>query len=116
MATSLQILDLAAPLLGTLNAGQTAMLHLVIEAVQEEIGAQLRPDVDPEECDDSVTLAAVLLTVSAMQTLKDTGISDFTAGTLKVSLREDHSSYVQMADRLLAPWRANTTVFRGVSG
>lgn len=112
----LQIMSLAAPLLGTQSVQESALYTLIVRAVQEEIAARLRQDADPEECAESVTLATVLLTVSMIRQLKDSDITDFTAGTLKVSLRDDHSAYAQMADRLLAPWRADTIAFRGVSG
>ena len=116
MKPSPQIMGLAAPLLGTLTEQDNALLAAIVNAVTEEIGARLRPDVDPADCDDSVTLAAVLLAVSTMRKLKDSDISDFTAGTLKVSLRDDRSAYADMAYRLLAPWCADAFAFRGVSG
>ncbi len=111
-----QIAELAAGLLGTLTAQESALLSLVADAVRKELTAQLRPDVDPAQCAEPLRLAAVLLTVSAMRQFKDSEISDFTAGTLRVSLRSDRSAYAQMANRLLAPWRADAFAFRGVSG
>ncbi len=116
MNAHLQIMNLAMPLIGTLNQAQGALFSAVIDAVQEEITAQVRPDADPTQCDDSLVLAAVLLSVSAMRKLMDSDISDFTAGTLKVGLRDDRSAYAQMAERLIAPWRADGFAFRGVSG
>lgn len=116
MNNHLQISTLAAPLLGALTSQETALFSQIVMTVQEELLAQLRPGVDPEECVDSLILAAVLLSVSMMRQLKDSDVSDFTAGTLKVSLRSDNSVYAQMADRLLAPWRADAFAFRGVSG
>lgn len=116
MDNHLQISTLAAPLLGSLTPQQTALFSEIVMAVQEELTAQLRPGLDPTECVDSLILAAVLLSVSAMRQLKDSDVTDFTAGTLKVSIRNDHSVYAQMADRLLAPWRADGFAFRGVSG
>ena len=117
MNAHLQIMNLAGPLIGTLTQAQGALFSAIIDAVQEEITAQVREDaVNSTQCNDSLVLAAVLLSVSAMRKLKDSDISDFTAGTLKVSLRDDHSVYAQMADRLLAPWRADGFAFRGVSG
>ncbi|MBQ6430906.1 MAG: hypothetical protein IJJ99_03400 [Oscillospiraceae bacterium] len=111
-----QIAELAAPLLGTLTSPESELLALIINAVQEELTAQLRPNVDPADCAESLNLATVLLSVSAMRQLRDSDISDFTAGTLKVSLRNDRSAYAEMANRLLAPWRADAFAFRGVSG
>lgn len=110
-----QILTFASPLLGTMSAQQSMLFSLVVNAVQEEIGARLMKDADPAQYEDSVTLATVLLAVTVMRQLKDADISDFTAGTLKISLRDDHSAYVQMANRLLAPWCADGVAFRGVS-
>lgn len=109
-------MNLAGPLIGTLTQAQGALFSAIIDAVQEEITAQVREDANSTQCNDSMVLAAVLLSVSMMRKLKDSDISDFTAGTLKVSLRDDHSVYAQMADRLLAPWRADGFAFRGVSG
>ena len=111
-----QIMDLARPLLGTLTQAQDELLSAIVDAVMQEIAAQIRPDVNPAECNDSLTLAAVLLSVSAMQKLTDSDISDFTAGTLKISFREDRSAFAETADRLLAPWRRNGFAFLGVSG
>ena len=111
-----EVTEFAALLLGELTTQEGVLLSLVADAVQAELRAQLRPDVDPADCAEALRLAAVLLSVSAMQQMRDTDISDFTAGTLKVSLRDDRSSYAQMADRLLAPWRADGFAFRGVSG
>jgi len=111
-----QVSTLAAVLLGTLTEQQNLLFSAIVDAVREEIGAQLRKDVDPSDCADSVTLATVLFAVSAMRKLTDSDVSDFTAGTLKVSLRDDHSAYAEMANRLLAPWRADAFAFRGVSG
>ncbi len=111
-----QVAEFAAPLLGTLTSQESALLALIVNAVQEEIAARLRPGVDPAECGDSLTLAAVLLSVSAMRQLNGSDISDFTAGTLKISLREDRSAYAQMANRLLAPWCSDAIAFLGVSG
>jgi len=111
-----RVISLAAQLLGTLTAQQQTLLDLVVDAVQQEIDARLRPDTDRAQCEEALTLAAVLLSVSAMRQLKETDISDFTAGTLKVSLRDDRSAYAQTAERLLAPWCAGGIAFRGVSG
>lgn len=116
MNAHLQIMTLAAPLIGTLTTPQGALFSEIIDAVQEEINAQIRPDAESLQSNDSLVLAAVLLSVSTMKKLMDADISDFTAGTLKVTLRDDHSVYAQMADRLLAPWRKADFAFRGVSG
>lgn len=116
MNNHLQIMTLAMPLIGTLTTPQGALFSAVIDAVQEEITAQIRPDAESLQSNDSLILAAVLLSVSAMKKLMDSDISDFTAGTLKVTLRDDRSVYAQMADRLLAPWRKDGFAFRGVSG
>lgn len=110
-----QAVEFAQGLLGTLSTQEGTLLSLIVEAAQEELCAQLRPDVDPADCAEALTLASVLLSVSAMRKLKDSDISDFTAGTLKIKLRDDHSLYAEMADRLLAPWRAGGIAFRGVS-
>lgn len=111
-----QIANLAIPLLGTLTEQQRDLLPVIVDAVQAELAGQLRKDVDPADCVDSFVVAAMLLVVSMMRKLDASDISDFTAGTLKVSLRDDQSYFTQMADRLLAPWRADAIAFRGVSG
>lgn len=108
--------ELAAALLGPLTAQESTLLALIVDAVQQQIDAQLRQDVDRTDCDEAISLATVLFSVSAMRQLKDSDISDFTAGTLKVSLRDDRSVYADMANRLLAPFRADAFAFRGVSG
>lgn len=116
MDDQLQIKTLAASLLGKLTEQQSTLLSVIITAVQEQIMAQLRPGVDPADCTEAMRLAAVLLSVSAMRQLQDSDIADFTAGTLRISLRGDRSAYADMASRLLAPWCADAFAFRGVSG
>ena len=61
-----QIAELAAGLLGTLTAQESALLSLVADAVRKELTAQLRPDVDPAQCAEPLRLAAVLLTVPVL--------------------------------------------------
>lgn len=111
-----EVTEFAALLLQPITQEEGVLLSLVVDAVQQEINASLRSDVDPADCAETLSLAAVLLSVSAMRQLRDADISDFTAGTLKVSLRSDHSAYAETARRLLAPWCANGVAFRGVSG
>ena len=116
MNNHIQIMNLAMPLIGTLTTQQGALFSAIIDAVQEEISARIRPDAESLQSNDSLILAAVLLSVSMMKNLMDSDISDFTAGTLKVRIRDDRSAYAQMADRLLAPWCKDGFAFRGVSG
>lgn len=108
--------ELATALLGPLTTQDSALLDLIVDAVQQEIFAQLRQDVERTDCDEAISLATVLFAVSAMRQLKDSGVSDFTAGTLQVRLRDDHSVYADMANRLLAPFRTDAFAFRGVIG
>ena len=86
-----------------------------IQAVEQEIRARLRPDVDTSECNDVIVLASVLLAVAAMRQFEEGALADFTAGTLKVSFDNDRSAPVQMAMRLIAPWCADPFAFRGVA-
>ena len=110
------IINLAEPLLGTLTQAQNELFATIVDAVLEEIAAQLRPGVELSQCEESLTLAAVLRSVSAMRKLMESDVSDFTAGTLRISLRSDHSVFAETADRLIAPWRVDGFAFRGVSG
>ncbi|MBO2527030.1 MAG: hypothetical protein CW335_02480 [Clostridiales bacterium] len=116
MNYNLHISNLATPLLGEMTPQQSALLSLVVDAVREEIVSHLRPDADLTECEDITDLAAVLLTVSTMRQINNAELADFTAATLKVSFRDDHSALAKMAYRLLAPWFADGFAFRGVSG
>lgn len=116
MNYNLQITGLAAPLLGEMTQQQSALFSIVVDAVREEINSHLRPDTDLTQCEDILVLASVMLSVSTMRQITDPELSDFTAATLKVSFRDDHSALAQTAYRLIAPWCKDSFVFRGVSG
>ena len=112
---SIQVRNLAGVFLGTLDDDRLNLLSLVCVAVEQEIRARLRPDVDTTECNDVIVLASVLLAVAAMRQFEEGALADFTAGTLKVSFDNDRSAPVQMAMRLIAPWCADPFAFRGVA-
>ena len=66
-SNSNQIRSLAGLFVGTLDEDRFNLLSLICVAVEQEIRARLRPDVDTTECNDVIVLASVLLAVAAMR-------------------------------------------------
>lgn len=101
-------------LLGALDDNHMACLSTICLAVEQELRARMRPDIDINEISDSFITACGLLSVSMMKQLDDPGLADFTAATVKLTFSEDRSQLAQAAYRMLEPWCADSFAFRGV--
>ena len=109
-----RIRNLAYEFLGTVEEAQTTLLSALCLAADQELRARLRPGISPEDCEDSFVLAGALLCVSTLNQLSAANISDFTAGTMKISFSPDQSDLAALAYRTLEPWLADGFLFRGV--
>lgn len=114
MAYGETIRNYAMAVLGSLDVSQTELLMAVCQAAEAELMARARPDVTAQQCQETLVMAATLLTVSTMERLNSLGVSDFTAGTLRLSFSEDDSWMAKAAYRMMEPWGGGGFAFRGV--
>lgn len=109
-----EVYDLSLNLLGTITEEQDQLLYRLVEVVCIHVDKSLRSGVSNGELHSTYVLACALYCLSVFRSVSADAISSFTAGTLSVSLDQDDSQLTQIANRLLANWRAPETAFLGV--
>lgn len=106
------IRDQAVLLLDGVDADKLSLLDSISLAVEAELRARLRPGAQPAQ--DVIITAGTLLCVGMMEHLQRQGLTDFTAGTLRMDFAVQDSALAQMAYRLIAPWCSGGVVLKGV--
>ncbi len=109
MTLSDRIEALATELYGAPHQWMT----LLCNAAENHLQALLRDDVSPESLGDNYICAAALLANAAL-TAVDTNVTSMDAGTLSLTFDDKNNRLIQLADRLVAPWCKDRTVFLGV--
>lgn len=110
-----EIRDYASGLLGEIDNLHMTLLSSIVQAVDAEMRTRLRPGVTPEDCSDNFIVAGALLAVSTMRELDRSEISEFTAGTMRLTMAESNSVLGSIANRIMAPWYAEGIAFCGVA-
>lgn len=90
----------------SLADGNCEKLSLICTAAAQNLQARLRKGVSIDDCRESFVYAAALMSLSIVKTMDDDRLSDFDAGTLKLSFFDRTDQLSVIANRLIAPWCA----------